>query len=528
MPTATELPITTLDSGTIDAMDLATEIFDSSINITSATFFGDPRSVGIYTDGDTISEEATPGDTGVILSTGLVEDFTNNSGTLNTNTAGNTGTNTNGVNNDADFNALAGTNTNDAAFLEIEFEPVGDTITIDFVIASEEYPEWVNSQFLDTVGVWVNGVEAQVSVGSGTASVGNINGASTPNLYNDNTSDQFNTEMDGFTITLTFVAPVTPGTNTLKIGVADVSDSGYDTNLLIAGGSIQSTIIANDDTVALGNNDTKIVDVLDNDSSTGGTLSITHINGQTAVVGVPIPLGTGQTVALNADGTFTVVGDGDAETVYFNYSIQDTAGNTDTALVEITQTPCFAGGTRIDTPNGPRAIERLRVGDLVTTLDDGAVPIRWIGSTRVAATGPNVPVRISAGTFGATRDVTVSQNHRILVRDIWAELLFGEPEVLVAAKELVNHRTIKWDADRRWVTYFHILLDRHQMLQSEGLISESYHPGPQTLVGFDADTRAEMVRLFPALDHDLEAYGPAARLSLRAFEVPALLERIAA
>ena len=113
MPTATELPITTLDSGTIDATDLAQEIFDSSINITSATFFGDPRSVGIYTDGDTISEEATPGDTGVILSTGLVEDFTNNSGTLDTNTAGNKCTNKNGVNNDADFNALAGTNTND-------------------------------------------------------------------------------------------------------------------------------------------------------------------------------------------------------------------------------------------------------------------------------------------------------------------------------------------------------------------------------------------------------------------------------
>ena len=87
----------------------------------------------------------------------------------------------------------------------------GDLITIDFVLASEEYPEFVGTQFNDVVGVWVNGVEAQVTIGDGSASIGNINGGTTENIHLDNTGDQYNTEMDGFTVTLTFVAPVNSG-----------------------------------------------------------------------------------------------------------------------------------------------------------------------------------------------------------------------------------------------------------------------------------------------------------------------------
>lgn len=529
MPTADELPITTIGSGTIDATDLAAEIFGAGVLVNSATYFGDGVSAGIYDNTGGEAAGVTPGPTGVILSTGQVVDFTNSDGTLDTNQATGTGTDTaNGIDNDPDFNALAGGNaTSDAAILEVEFEPDGDFITLDFVIASEEYPEFINSQFLDVVGVWVNGVEAQVSIGDGTASVGNINGAETPNLYNDNTGDAFNTEMDGFTITLTFVAPVNPNVpNILRVGVADVADANYDTSLLIAGGSVQSTIVAQDDSIALGNNDTKILDVLDNDASSGGTLTITAINGTTVVAGDTVTLGTGQDVTLNADGTFTIAGDGDAETVYFNYAIEDTSGNVDTALVEITQTPCFAMGTRIDTPRGPVPVEALTAGMRVTTQDAGPMTIRWIGHRRVTATGLRTPVRIQAGTLGATRDILLSPNHRILVTDLWAELLFGEREVLVKAKDLINHTTIHWDRKARWVTYFHLLLDTHQMLSSDGLISESYHPGAQTLDGFDADTYAEIVDLFPQLEHSPNAYGPSARLSLKRSEAAVLMAQL--
>ena len=111
----------------------------------------------------------------------------------------------------------------------------------------------MNTQYNDVIGVWVNGTLATVSVGDGTASISNINNGKTQNIFNDNLANQFNTEMDGFIVTLIFTAPITPGAiNTLKIGFADVGHSGYDTNLLIAGASVQSTIIAQDDTIIFG------------------------------------------------------------------------------------------------------------------------------------------------------------------------------------------------------------------------------------------------------------------------------------
>ena len=120
------------------------------------------------------------------------------------------------------------------------------------------------------------------------ASISNINNGETQNIFNDKLADQFNTEMDSLTLTHTFTAPITPGAiNTLKFGVADVGCSGYDTNLLIAGGSFQSTIIAHDDTIIFGENDIKILDVLDNDSSTGGAFTVTHINAQAIVASDP-------------------------------------------------------------------------------------------------------------------------------------------------------------------------------------------------------------------------------------------------
>lgn len=53
------------------------------------------------------------------------------------------------------------------------------------------------------------------------AGVSNINQSTQPNLMNDNTADQFNTEMDGFTITLSLTIPVNVGqVNSIRIGVA--------------------------------------------------------------------------------------------------------------------------------------------------------------------------------------------------------------------------------------------------------------------------------------------------------------------
>ncbi len=520
MVAASELPVDT----SATALDMAEAIFGDGVTVVSASYTGDNLSSGIYTDGDTVAPGVTPSDTGVILSTGNATDITNSSGQANQSSS--TTTNTSGVNNDADFNALAGIRTYDAAFLEVDFIPDGDTLSLQFVFASDEYPEWVNSIYNDIVGVWSNGVPVDLNVGNGDTDPGNINQTDTQNLYIDNTASAYNTEMDGFTVTLTLTIPVVPGqVNSLKIGIADVGDSSYDSNLLIAGDSLQTALIAADDTTGLYPNGTKVVDVLANDTTqSGGTLTITHINGIPVAAGDTVTLNTGQQVTLNADGTFTLVGDGDTESFNFTYTVEDNlTGLTDTAIVTVDSIPCFVAGTLIETDRGLRPVESLAPGDLVLTRDSGLQPLRWTGRRVVEARGAFAPIRIAANTFGRHAALMVSPQHRILLRDPLAELLFEADEVLVSAKDLVNRAEVRV-VEGGQVEYVHILFERHQVIYSAGLATESFLPGPETGNLFEAEIAAEILALFPDLDPRAgRGYPRAARRILRGWEARVLM-----
>lgn len=76
----------------------------------------------------------------------------------------NTSTNTGGTNNDADFNAIADASTYDASYIVVDFIPVEDTMTMQFVFSSDEYPEYTNSIYNDAVGVWINGTHVPLSI----------------------------------------------------------------------------------------------------------------------------------------------------------------------------------------------------------------------------------------------------------------------------------------------------------------------------------------------------------------------------
>ena len=516
MVAASELPIETVREGTT-ATDMANTIFGGGVTVNSATYFGDIDSAGTYSDGDATSPGVTPADTGIILSTGNAEDFTNTSGQSNQNT--NTSTNTSGLNNVTQLNNAAGAATRDASILDINFTPDSSLMTMQFVFSSEEYPEFQNSVYQDFFGVWINNTLVELEVGDGDIDPGNINTTNNINMYVDNTADQFNTEMDGFTLTMSLTMAVNPGVaNTMRIALADVGDSSYDSNLMIAADSVQADLVAVSDAVNVYPNGTTTLDVLDNDSSTpGSTLTITHINGQAVNSGTTITLPTGQTVQLLADGTFEITGDGDNEDFNFTYTVTD-GTNTDTGMVTATSVPCFVAGTMITTPDGEQAVETLKPGDLVITQDDGPQPLRWIGTRNVAATGDFAPIGIRANTFGTHGEVLVSPLHRVLVRDTLAELLFGEPEVLIAAKDLINDASVT-RREGGQVTYVHLLFDRHQVITSEGLQTESFLPGPQTTKSLEREVVDEICTLFPELDPDTgDGYSPAARRTLKRYE----------
>ena len=522
MTTASELAI----NSSASALDMADAMFGNGITIVSADYTGAANASGIYSGGDTTAPDITPSDTGVILSTGTASDVTNSSGDANVSS----GTTTNhGRSGDSDLNSISGQQTYDAAIIEAEFIPEGSTLTMQVVFSSEEYLEYVNSGFNDAVGVWVNGEQAELTVGSGDISINNINDTSNENLYVDNpaSGEVYNTEMDGFTVTLTLKAPVDPGqVNTIKIGIADGGDGAYDSNLLIAAESVQTALVAEDDEIGLRAGDTTEADLLANDtSSTGSELTITHINGQPVTVGDTVVLATGEEITLTETGMVLATSDADIGENAFSYTVTDDTGNTDVAFVNITTvTPCFTAGTLIRTPSGPVVVDHLTPGDLVMTRDHGAQPLRWSGVTRRCARGTDAPVRFAAGALGRHEALELSPNHRVLLTSPRAELLFGTQEVLVKAKDLVNDHSIRHRSDGRPVTYVHLLFDRHEVIEGAGLWSESYQPGPQTAEGFDPETCTELRRLFPELFPDgLHGYGPAARMSLKRHEARLLL-----
>lgn len=505
------------------ALQMANSIFGQGVAVVGASYQGDNRSSAIYSNGNALSPGVVPADTGVILSTGQARDFTQSSGDPNRSTS--TTTNTSGANNDPLFNAIAGAATYDASILNVDFIPTGNVMTMRFVFSSEEYPEFAASQFNDIVGVWINGTHVPLAVGNGDPSVTNIGPANSSNLFVDNTGDQFNTEMDGFTLTMSLTIPVNAGVvNSIRIGIADVADSSYDSNLLIAGNSGQTLLVAIPDQATLFIGQTKTIDVLGNDqNATGGALTITHINGVAVTAGQTVIMPSGDRVTLNADGTLTVQADTDVDTFHFTYDVQSATGLIDTGMVTISTIPCFVAGTLIRTPSGDVPVESLKPGDLVITHDDGAQPLRWTGQRRVPATGAFAPIRIRAGTFGAHGTLMLSPQHRVLVRDSLAELLFGEAEVLVAAKDLVNDRSIRV-VEGGMVDYVHLLFDRHQVIFSEGLATESFLPGPQTTQGFEDATVAEIRALFPEIDAVTGlGYSPSARRALKAHEARVLI-----
>lgn len=517
MATGAELTYNTAAS----ALTMANTIFGDGVTVVSATYSGPAASKAVYSNGQ-LAPGVVPSTTGVILSTGNVVDFTQSNGDPNRNAG--TSSDTTGTNNNALFNTLAGTSTYDAVWLESVIVPTGSVLTMTFVFASEEYPEYINTNFNDVVGVWVNGTSVPMTVGNGLVSVNNINGLTQQNLFINNTADTYNTEMDGFTVALTLNINVTAGVNnTIRIGIADVSDAQYDSALLIAADSMQTVVVANDDNASYNGLGLTTINVVGNDTNSGvGTLTITAINGIAVVAGQTITLPSGQQVTVNANGTLTITGDGTLENTDFTYTVKNGAGQTDVGLVKLTAVPCFVEGTMILTPNGEIPVEDLMPGDLVLTRDNGAQPLRWVGSRTAVAMGDMAPIEIRAGTFGDHRTVRVSPQHRVLLDDGMAELLFGEAEVLVAAKYLVNDLTIRPVAGGV-VTYHHLMFDAHQIIWSNGLATESFLPGPQTTQSFDPAVLAGLQAVFPDVDLMTGAgYSPAARRVLRGYEAQLL------
>lgn len=373
-----KLGLDIVNAGTAGAAGMANEILGDGITINSATYFGGSNQSGTFSVGDSISfdENILPFETGVIFSTGRASDVGG------PNSTDYKSVNANGVDGDADFNAISnGYKTYDASFLDVTFTPdvpegafAGDTIrmTLDIIFGSEEYNEYVYGGYNDSLAVIVNGVN-QATVPNGLAiGIDTINDAGTyaprygsdaldPNQNHDttdgiiesansslyvnndpgldwgeNSEATYNTNMDGFTKTLPITFDVIAGqANTLKIGVTDTGDHYLDSWMFVRGGSCQSDIVAENDLLNIPADTPTNIDVTANDFDLeGDSLQVIGIADQQVSAGDVITLDSGTVIKLEADGTLTVTGvSGVTETT--TYNITDGNGNYATGYLTV-------------------------------------------------------------------------------------------------------------------------------------------------------------------------------------------------
>jgi Hint domain len=147
--------------------------------------------------------------------------------------------------------------------------------------------------------------------------------------------------------------------------------------------------------------------------------------------------------------------------------------------------PCFVTGTLISTARGEVAVEDLLVGDLILTEGGGGhLPLRHVLRQTISVERLRIdatvrPVRITMGAFGELphRDLLVSPMHRILIQGWSVELCCGDDRVLAHAAHLVDGRNVRQEVPGDAVTYHHLLLDRHAIVFSEGMPTESMFLG---------------------------------------------------
>lgn len=192
---------------------------------------------------------------------------------------------------------------------------------------------------------------------------------------------------------------------------------------------------------------------------------------------------------------------------------------------------CFAGGTRILTERGEVAVDELAEGDRIQTKDNGVQAIRWIGHRRMSGARLHAmpelrPVRVRAGGLGPGQpdgDLLVSPQHRMLVRGARATELFNCDEVFVSASDLIDGVKVHVDRTVREVTYYHLLLDNHEVVFANGLETESFHPASAPAESIALEQRARLLERFPEIEVNPGAFGDYARRMLTAPEAAILV-----
>ncbi|PTS87314.1 hypothetical protein DBR27_24600, partial [Flavobacterium sp. HMWF030] len=224
------------------------------------------RQLGYYSKGSS----TFPIDEGLLLSTGKI------SSAMGPNSYSDRSDEMVAAASDPDLRAISGQTMYDASVLEFNFVPDGNLVEFKFVFASEEYLEFVNTDYNDAFGFFLSGFGISGSYtnnavnlaqlpNNDAVTINNIHTAGTntysqpfpaknDTYYVNNPLGSTTMEYDGSTVVLTATYPVTAGQNyKIKMAIADASDQKYDAGVFLKAKSFATNtlVITNPASVCL-------------------------------------------------------------------------------------------------------------------------------------------------------------------------------------------------------------------------------------------------------------------------------------
>ena len=349
---------------------------------------------------------------GVLLTTGDVAQAVgpNSSGSITTSNFAN-------VFNDPDLLLIQPNAINDVCILEFDVVPMCSTLVFTFAFGSDEYPEFVNSQYNDAFGIFVTGPNPtgpayngfnMALIPASPVSINTVNnGIVCPTtgpcmncafyVDNCNLGPPSTIEYDGFTLPVTVTIDVSPCANYhLKLAIADAGDHAFDSGVFFEAASLSTcstipiTVNALSTPAACGSNN--------------GTATATASGGSSPYTYVWSPVGqTAQTATGLIQGTYSV-------TVYDSNgcsSVTDTitvlASSPPTiALSGITHVACFGG-------NNGSATVNLTSGTPPYTYAWGTSPVQNTQTATGLSAGTYTAIAMDATGCTATATVTITQ-----------------------------------------------------------------------------------------------------------------------
>ncbi|KAF0676827.1 Hint domain-containing protein [Profundibacterium mesophilum] len=178
----------------------------------------------------------------------------------------------------------------------------------------------------------------------------------------------------------------------------------------------------------------------------------------------------------------------------------------------------ISGDALLRTPFGARRADNIRPGDLVVTRGGGLRPVRlvWtrsIGEAEMKADPDLAPVRLAPRALGPMmpqKPLTLAPDHKVLVPG-WLLEDGEESGGLIEARGLAGSSDAIWlDRDAAGSIFYNFVFDRHEVVMVSGLPVETFHPSAATVANVDEGTKVDLMRRFPALRREAEAFPQAA------------------